>query len=508
MKIDGFRLLNQLDISTKNQILSKLSIGDTIRVQVAEQTSQTLVLRLPDGSFINASSMLELDVHLGDFLDLSVNQKTDSQIFVEIVKENVDSNIKGDELKLKLQAIDIPVDSKSIEIAQEMIKNNISLTKENFQKINQFIKEHHQITPEKATFMTASDIPVNDKNIAQLEQFIQHKQLVGEQLKQLTELLDTIIKHENLSNTGKQMDAPKVVHDRSEDIQQPNTTQQTNTTQQPDQGQKIENEKQTNSSMQIDNNQETLSQLKNISLKLNGQDIHLIEQQEDEQLLLKDKKVPNEQNILKETKGLITLVKSLFKVIDNTRTNSIPQEIQEDKLLKELTKTFDTIKGEIENINSDEKQSIISTIQDIEDSLRFMDQLNKFTSFIQIPININGQDTTAELYVLKDGNKKKKIDPSNATIFLSLFTINLGRIETLVNIRGKSIECTFRSEDKDILTFIKKNSMPLYHLLDAQGYKLTNVMVQEITESEHANITNVKQIKRQVDKKYSFDTRV
>ncbi len=499
MRINGIRLFNQLDISTKNQIISKLGIGDTIRVQVVDKTSQSLILRLPDGTFINASSMVELNVNLGDFLDLSVNQKTDTQIFVEIVKEDGTKDLKGDEIKSKLQSIDIPVDSKSIEIAKEMIKKDIPLTKENFQKISQFIKQHQQISPEKVTFMSANEIPVNDKNIVQLEQIVQHKALVGERLNQLVEQLNKITEqvvkqslhseaeHENKTNQNNMLRQDTGNEQKSTVVNRENSqVPQTNI------------------------NQEVASQLKNINLKLNGQNqnVHLLEQSEDEQVLSNEKKVPNEINGLKEIKSLNALVKSLFKVIDRTRADGLPQEIQADKVLRELTETLSTIKGEIESLNSDEKQGILESIQDIEDSLHFMEQLNKDTSFVQIPVNINGNNTTVELYVLKDGNKKKKIDPSNATIFLSLFTINLGRIESLVNIRGKSIECTFRSEDEEILTFIKKNSMPLYHLLDAQGYKLTNVMVQPITKSQQANITNVEQIKKQVDKKYSFDTRV
>ncbi|MBZ4646811.1 MAG: hypothetical protein JG777_2300, partial [Clostridia bacterium] len=166
----------------------------------------------------------------------------------------------------------------------------------------------------------------------------------------------------------------------------------------------------------------------------------------------------------------------------------------------------ETIKTKIAGLNASEKNDILDTVNDIEESIHFLHHLNKFTAFVQIPVNINDYNTTAELYVFKDTRGKKKIDPSNATIFLSLATANLGQIEAFISIINKNVECNFQMKEKETLSFIKNNITPLYSLLEGHGYKLIKVTYKEVTEK--TNIMSVQQHGKQAGKRYSFDIRV
>lgn len=530
MKVDTASMLNQLNIASKADMLSKLSIGDTVRVQVLDVSSKSLVLRLPDGTMINASSLLELDVNLGDFLDLKVNHKVDGQIFVEVATQTGTESATMDELKIKLMSMNIPLNEKNMEMAQQMVKNNIAFTKENFQLIANLMKQHGQASPDKISFMLGNDIVVNQKNITLLDNFVQHKHQLGQQLKVLIEQLNTLKNDVMVTNAAYRGNTggntANAVNNALENSVSESHNMAANTqTQQAlpseygqagrmlgeelskSQGSFSDSQGQT-TPMSVE--ESTVAGKMNVKLE-QAQSLfkELIQNKEGD--LLEDKQFRGElMRTFADSKQhrLEDVLKSLFKIVDRAAGDKLAREINAEKLVKELSDALNTIKTEIEGLSTNEKNAVFNTIHHIQDNLNFLDQLNRFTTFVQIPVNINGQETTAELYIFKDNRNKKKIDPSNATVLVSLFTANLGQVEAVVNIFNKNVETVFRSEEQGILEFIRKNSTPLYNLLDAQGYRLTKVSYKQISPEQQANILNVQDVKAETNKRYTFDMRV
>jgi hypothetical protein len=93
---------------------------------------------------------------------------------------------------------------------------------------------------------------------------------------------------------------------------------------------------------------------------------------------------------------------------------------------------------------------------------------------------------------MKKDSKKKAIDPENVTMFISLDTVNLGKIDSLLNISKKNISLNMRLENAEIINFIKQNYKDLYYRLSEKGYKLVDVKYR--LHGEEANIITVKEI--------------
>ena len=70
---------------------------------------------------------------------------------------------------------------------------------------------------------------------------------------------------------------------------------------------------------------------------------------------------------------------------------------------------------------------------------------------------------------------KKKIDPNNTIMFISLDTVNMGRVEALLDIKSRNVTVNLRTENKQINEFIKTQIKDLYAGLAACGYKLAGV---------------------------------
>lgn len=112
----------------------------------------------------------------------------------------------------------------------------------------------------------------------------------------------------------------------------------------------------------------------------------------------------------------------------------------------------------------------------IDSSAKLMSQLNNSNVlYYQLPVNLTGRDTTAELYVMKRQQGKKRIDPHNSVMFVSLDTQNLGRFESLIDIKGSNITLNIRTEKQEINELIKKNIKQLYSALSESGYKLADI---------------------------------
>lgn len=137
MNIQGLGSTPIINIKTAGDVLSKLTVGDKINVQVIGINNNELTLRLPGGGEITATVTMNLDVNLGDFLDLNVKTKTDSQIELQTTKipVGVPGEPQREELTNILLSLKMPPDDRNIDIAKGLISQNMPLNMENIQKV-------------------------------------------------------------------------------------------------------------------------------------------------------------------------------------------------------------------------------------------------------------------------------------------------------------------------------------------------------------------------------------
>jgi archaellum component FlaG (FlaF/FlaG flagellin family) len=176
-------------------------------------------------------------------------------------------------------------------------------------------------------------------------------------------------------------------------------------------------------------------------------------------------------------------LKNLFIRIDH---NS--DEINPVKLYKEMDNTLQILKGSIQQLPVAMREAAMNIANNIESNVNFINQLNNYSSYTQIPLSIFNQNTTGELYMLKRGSKSRKLDPSNMTILISLDSNNIGRIDTLLSIDKKNISTNFRLEDSGVFKVLKENHKMLYSNLIEKGYRLVDFTYRLMDEP--INIVN------------------
>ncbi|NLV36255.1 MAG: flagellar hook-length control protein FliK [Clostridiaceae bacterium] len=174
---------------------------------------------------------------------------------------------------------------------------------------------------------------------------------------------------------------------------------------------------------------------------------------------------------------LVDAVKDMFVKTDSDKLAS---ELDPDKLNSDLTQRLDLLRAAASFADADSSnasKNVASAANLVTSTLKLINQLNENNMiYYQMPINLSGYETTAELYIMKRGQRsKKRIDAHNTVMFISLDTNNMGRIEALADVKGDNITINFRTEDKRINDFIKESAKYLYSGIAACGYKLAGI---------------------------------
>lgn len=170
--------------------------------------------------------------------------------------------------------------------------------------------------------------------------------------------------------------------------------------------------------------------------------------------------------------------KSIDKLYVNINKQLSGEELDPGSIKNRLAELAKELKQIIQS-SSDSKPVNVqaaSTLNLIEDTVRLLDMFNSNNVlYYQIPVRIDNYRSTAELYVMKRNQTKKKIDPNNSVVFLSLDTKNMGRVETIIDVKGSNISISLRNESKAASDFTRANIKNLYSGISDCGYKLTDI---------------------------------
>jgi len=174
--------------------------------------------------------------------------------------------------------------------------------------------------------------------------------------------------------------------------------------------------------------------------------------------------------------------------------------------LKEIAQLGEKLEGYL-NEKGNKDPEIRDALSNLHDSLDFIKNINQHTNYMQLPLLINGDTSTAKLYVFKEGKRSRQIDPKDATVVVALDLKSLGHLESMIKVKGKTVNVTFRVESKEIGTVLEKNSGLLKEALKEKGYSLNPVRVVN-TGQPFSLLSLEAAINESTSDKIHFDMRV
>lgn len=527
------RIGTQSQISVRPELaelVKNLKVGDSVKGRLMEFLDNSVTIKTSTGQTLTATLPNNLQFMKGDIVELLVNKITQENIFAEIKMDGKSSQKGETKLSEMLSKFEIPINEKSLEAVKLLIKHNLPVNKEdinqviNMQKSAEGLKES---SPEGklALMLTGADIKNteinilnktalinegqvkniieqngqkiqntnNDENnvnikevIEQIKQTMNNKEgtnnikseiRTSKTEKQVVELLNKLdISIDNktknfIKDIAKSLDIAssskleEIVYLKSKDMDiTPKNIQQ------------LKNN--------INNDNKLSSFIEKLSIQIeNKEELQNINVQKLQTTGIKQTKEEVEEKII----DLKTGIKNLKEIKQEIRKLFVePKQVESKEEIKEKLQSIVKLGEKLESILNKENindTEIKSTLTNLRDNIDFIKQVNQFNNYMQLPVMVNGQNSTVEMYVFRDKKNSKSIDPSNATILIALDLKYLGHLESLISVAKKSVDVTFRLEDEKAGELLKAQAKQLLQSLEAKGYSLNPIKIIKLEQT-------------------------
>lgn len=188
-----------------------------------------------------------------------------------------------------------------------------------------------------------------------------------------------------------------------------------------------------------------------------------------------------------------------------------PEELENEKnviskLYEKLQKQLSQMEQALKTAGGDASQ-LMQMSAELKSNVDFMNQVNQFYQYVQIPLKLSGQNASGELYIYT--NKKNLSDENQElSAFLHLDLDNLGSTDVSVKMLHKDVNTKFYMSSDEAFELVQKNWPVLEERLNKKGYHIT---VDVRNENKHVNVVD-DLLKRDMPvtnhvKRYSFDIR-
>lgn len=208
--------------------------------------------------------------------------------------------------------------------------------------------------------------------------------------------------------------------------------------------------------------------------------------------------------------------RSLLQSVLKEKMSLTPEDLQKSDsknqikdLYERLNKQMDSIQQLAKNY-AGEENPVSNVARNIQDNVSFMNHLNQNYSYVQIPLQLSGQNATGDLYVYRNHKGAKKGGNEELTAFLHFDLEHLGSTDVSVRLKNKEVSTSFYFDNDDSFHLVSAHIDELQEKLRAKGYN-SEISVNRGNEDSKVNfITQV--VDKELPKtgnlqRYSFDVR-
>ena len=543
--------------------LRSLTKGNIFEGTVSSMKNGRVTLALSSGQQISARIEGKVQLSLGQSMFFQVKSNDGSQIAIRPF--SVEGTGANYTLLQALSAAGVPAESDYLSMVNRMMEEQMPIDRNSIQQMARMVNAHPEIDVQTLVQLNKLGITIDEQNAAQFENYLDDKQAITNEFDQLIEELPQALESESLSpqqmrNFGSEF--LLALTDGLEDVPLQNdgftlqemptesvaeNTIEKNITdgnsleksallengellQTTEDGEAAAQETAVEQSAQQSESysatQHTLGalmdgkQLQNLNTMLGEllgtdatrytKDSGVVEVLKDIQQVLKDSLPIEREQIGKlfSSKEFVHMVKDTMQ----QQWTLQPQDLEADGTDK-VAELYDRMNSQLEKITEalksigQENTSFAQTAADIQSNVEFMNQINQAYTYVQIPLQMSGQNASAELFVYT--NKKALAEGDRElTAFLHLDLDHLGATDVSVKMKNKQVSTNFYLDDDASYELISLNIERLEKRLQEKGYQCK---VSVINEAKHVNFVENFLKKDQPSAgqlhRYSFDMR-
>lgn len=519
--------------------LRSLTKGNIFEGTVSSMKNGRVTLALSSGQQISARIEGKVQLSLGQSMFFQVKSNDGSQIAIRPF--SVEGTGANYTLLQALSAAGVPAESDYLSMVNRMMEEQMPIDRNSIQQMVRMVNAHPEIDVQTLVQLNKLGITIDKQNAAQFENYLDDKQAITNEFDQLIEELPQALESESLSpqqmrsfgsefllaltdgledvplqNNGlvsQEMPAEFVAENTIEkSIAEGNTIEKSGLLengellQTTEDGKAVSQETATDQPVQQSESYSATphtlgalmdgKQLQNLNTMLGEllgtdatgytKDSGVAEVLKDIQQVFKDSLPIEREQIGKlfSSKEFVHMVKDTMQ----QQWTLQPQELEADGTDK-VTKLYDRMNAQLEKITEalksigQENTGFARTAADIQGNVEFMNQINQAYTYVQIPLQMSGQNASAELFVYT--NKKALAEGDRElTAFLHLDLDHLGATDVSVKMKNKQVSTNFYLDDDASYQLISLNVDRLEKRLQEKGYQC-NVSV--INEAKHVN---------------------
>ncbi|MHB1393840.1 MAG: flagellar hook-length control protein FliK [Clostridia bacterium] len=544
------------------ELLKNLEVGDTLKGRVLEALASSIVIRTASGQVFTAALQEGANIPKGAFVELIVSSITDGKIYAELKPENKDTDIDVKVSQL-LRQINLPVDEKNIEAAKLLIKYKLTLDKETIVNITGLQKgiDNLNKSSEGRVGLLLSGLDIKNTTVDVLNKIVLKwsPDLVNPEAEEGNEVQSASTNTVNIEakENSRKTEQPVNIkvnqalaeegneNESIESVKEPITVLKTGSSEikkEPIAEMVVQKQVQ-DSDTPIEDNKETellkvleklgikagsevksfAGQVESILASIKNTDMEAVTYLTSKEMEITPKNLGLLIKNIENSDGISQFLDKLqqrIAVEDNPELKEIkesikkvflePRQVENSKEVAEQLKDIVKLGEKLEiylDSSRNKDPEIRDALSNLRDNIDFIKSINEHNNFMQIPLMINGDTSTAKLYVFKEGKKSKAINPENATILVALDLKSLGHLESMIGVKGKVVNVTFRVENKSIGDMIEKNSLMLKNSLEEKGYSLSPVKIISL-EQPFSLLSLEAMINESGSEKIHFDMRI
>ncbi|MBP5298988.1 MAG: hypothetical protein J6Z09_07560, partial [Lachnospiraceae bacterium] len=169
-----------------NRYIAGMKAGQTIQGEIVSKTGSEVAIKLADDMVLNARLENDMELELGKLLTLEVRSNMGGTLSLSPLFENMglDANV--------LKALDmagLPTNDRTIEMADSMMKNGMSVGRESLQEVFKEVITYKDVPPSDIVSLHKLGVEVTREN---LEQFNNYKNLNHQVIRGVTDVVNEL----------------------------------------------------------------------------------------------------------------------------------------------------------------------------------------------------------------------------------------------------------------------------------------------------------------------------
>ena len=496
--------------------------GETVTGTVVEKNGNEILLSIGKNQLLQAKLDGNIPVDIGRQFTFTVKSASGSRLHLSPLFMNManDANVSR-----ALNMAGIPETDASISMVNVMMKEGMPIDKDSLQQMMRSIHLNSGTNVETLVQMTRLQIPLTENNIVQFEAYKNYEHQISDGLMAIADSLSETMKQCNLS--GNKIEGIALYHEifslLSEGLQPEEGINiaaktidwnmimgaDTESISLNNNGDMVDrNQALINTSNMTDDNSNAYSFEK---LGLSETEFHTLAEHfkkagfsELSDAMLFGK--VNRQTIMAELGSMLDrnsisseYTEQIGKLLESPELNKSikqemknqwmlsPEEVAEENKVEELYQRLNQHLNRLSNvIEQNAAQSpFAKAVNTLSGNIDFMNQLNQMFTYVQIPLKLQGQEASGELYVYTN---KKNLANENGEVsaLLHLDMEHLGSVNVHVSMKEQKVSTKFYLEDESALDFIAEHIDTLNERLNKRGYQMNASFIYQ--DEEKTNI--------------------